>query len=217
MGRTPTPEDLVVPREQGGQRTNTHSNKRFQSDLRKLGLREGRTHYETRSTFRSLAMAGGAPRAELDLITHPSPREAADLYTRLEVVWPAMCRAVEAVQLEPQPSPSQGGEGTDRSPIAVPDGDKEKARRLSGFGPSVGVGAAGFESPRPGAQARSEALRAGGASADPPRSLSPDAIAVAALRAAALGLAGGDRARADELLEAAAGDGARRALSLVTG
>lgn len=57
MGRPPTPEDLIVPREKGGHRRNTHSNKRFQSDLRKLGLREGRTHYETRATFRSLAMA----------------------------------------------------------------------------------------------------------------------------------------------------------------
>ncbi len=147
MGRAPEPDDLVVPREQGGLRTNTHSNKRFQADLRRLGLRGGRTHYETRATFRSLAIAGGAPLEALNLITHPSPREAADLYTRLEQVWPAMCRAVQAVQLSPEPP--QGVAGTDRSSVAVPDGDKEKARRLSGFGPSEAVGAAGFEPATP--------------------------------------------------------------------
>ena len=41
IGRKPTPDDLIVPREQGGQRTNTHSNKRFQADLARLGLRGG--------------------------------------------------------------------------------------------------------------------------------------------------------------------------------
>ena len=148
MGRPPKPEDLVVPREQGGQRTNTHSNKRFQADLERLGLRGGRTHYETRATFRSLAMAGGAPRAELDLLTHPSPREAADLYTRLEVVWPAMCRAILAVRIEPAAdAPVPSGEVT--AQVTPHNPEKEKARRLSGFGPSVGVGAAGFEPATP--------------------------------------------------------------------
>jgi integrase len=50
------------------------SSKGFRADLERLGLRGGRSHYETRATFRSLAIAGGAPREELDLITHPSPK-----------------------------------------------------------------------------------------------------------------------------------------------
>jgi hypothetical protein len=84
--------------------------------------------FESRSTFRSLAIAGGAPRAELDLITHPSPREAADLYTRLEVVWPAMCRAVQAVQLAPE-RPADATAGG----LASGGGS---ARRGKGKGPS---------------------------------------------------------------------------------
>ena len=112
--------------------------------------RGGRTHYETRATFKSLAMAGGAPRAELDLITHPSPREAADLSTRLEVVWPAMCRAVLAVQLDPQrPAGVEGAEDVRSQQIAVPDPETGKARRFETFGPSREVGAAGFEPATP--------------------------------------------------------------------
>ncbi len=149
MGRAPTSEDLIVPREQGGQRTNTHSNKRFQSDLERLGLRGGRTHYETRATFRSLAIAGGAPRAELDLITHPSPRDASDLYTRLEVVWPAMCRAVLAVAVEPRVDDSDAPKVGVAEGLQAFDPEKEKARRLSGFGPSGKLGAAGLEPATP--------------------------------------------------------------------
>ncbi len=149
MGRKPTPDDLIVPREQGGQRTNTHSNKRFQADLERLGLRGGRTHYETRATFRSLAIAGGAPRGDLDLITHPSPREASDLYTRLEVVWPAMCRAVLAVKVEPGTGGPAFPVGGVAEVLQGFDPEKEKARRLSAFGPSMSVGAAGFEPATP--------------------------------------------------------------------
>jgi hypothetical protein len=94
-------------------------------------------------------MAGGAPRDELDLITHPSPREAPDLYTRLEVVWPAMCRAVIAVKVEPAAKePPSRWEGLQRG-LQGFDPGKEKARRLSAFGPSSSVGVAGFEPATP--------------------------------------------------------------------
>ncbi len=142
MGRAPEADDLIVPRPSGGLRTNGYSYKGFRADLELFGLRGGRTHYETRATFRSLAIGGGAPLEALNLITHPSPREASELYTRIEQVWPAMCRAVMAVKLEPGGNPA---EGTDRSSVAVPDADKEKARRLSGFGPQTSVSAEGIE------------------------------------------------------------------------
>ncbi len=157
MGRDPIPDDLIVPREEGGHRTDGHSNKRFKSDVHRLGLREGRTHYESRSTFKSLGMAGGGDPKYLDLITHPSPREARDLYTRLNLVWPALCRAVEAITLSPptETRPDSNGEiavGIAVQPAAA-DPEKEKARRLSGFGPSLegrdSVGAAGFEPATP--------------------------------------------------------------------
>jgi hypothetical protein len=135
MGRPPTPEDLIVPRAEGGSRPNGHTCKGFRADLHRLGLREGRTHHEARATFRIIAIGGGAPLEALNLITHPSPREASEPYTRLEQVWPAMCRAVLAVQLSPERTGNDAEDG-DRISIAVPDGDKGKARRPVGFGPS---------------------------------------------------------------------------------
>lgn len=148
MGRDPTPDDLIVPRAEGGNRTDSHSNKRFKADLQRLGLRGGRSHYESRATFRSLAIAGGAQRADLDLITHPSPREAKDLYTRLDQAWPALCKAVLAVRVEaggPRSSPVRGSHNDDHSPQA----EKEKALRLAGLGPLSRVGAVGFEPTTP--------------------------------------------------------------------
>jgi integrase len=159
QGRPPQPDDWILPREEGGVRTNGHSNKRWQADLRRIGLGTGRTHYETRATFRSLAIAGGAQRPDLDLITHPSPREAKDVYTRLEKVWPALCRAVLAIELAPPTSTGSqshpNGEIADGVAVvsATETAEKEKARRLSGFGPSLEpvakVGAAGFEPATP--------------------------------------------------------------------
>jgi hypothetical protein len=60
-----------------------------------------------------------------------------------------MCRAVIAVKVEPgaeQPGlPSAGvAEG-----LQGFDAEKEKARRLAGFGPSLRMGAAGFEPATP--------------------------------------------------------------------
>lgn len=98
MGRAPTPDDLVVPREQGGQRTNTHSNKRFKADMERLGLRGGRTHGDTRATFWSLARAGGASPEDIGLITRTGGAIHREGNTRLEAVWPVLCRVVMAVQ-----------------------------------------------------------------------------------------------------------------------
>ena len=48
----------------------------------------------------SLAMAGGADERDVDRLTHPSPKGASDLYTRTGVIWPRLCRAVEAIEIE---------------------------------------------------------------------------------------------------------------------
>jgi hypothetical protein len=86
-----------------------------------------RTHYETRSTFRSLALGGGAVERDLNRITHPSPREASDLYARLDEIWPVMCRAAECIHIEPREgvSPSSGEVAvqvadTGKTPVARP-------------------------------------------------------------------------------------------------
>ena len=134
VGRSPTDEDLIVPSERGRVRNASYSNELFQQDLRTLELRpaaqERRTHYETRSTFRSLALAGGAVRSDLDLSTHPSPKQASDLYTRLDVIWPALCRAVESIVLPVSPT---NGECTTRCTNEGAEQKKAPAHgRLSG-------------------------------------------------------------------------------------
>jgi integrase len=84
FGRAPVPTDLAVPAPRGGHRMASQTNREFQSDLALLGLRK-RVHSDSRATFRSLVIAA-RPDLErfADLVTHPSPREAKDLYRRRE-------------------------------------------------------------------------------------------------------------------------------------
>ena len=69
-------------------------------------------HDESRSTFRSRAMADGADERDVDRLTHPSPKGASDLYTRTGVIWPRLCRAVEAIRIE---RPAHGHTRGDRA------------------------------------------------------------------------------------------------------
>ncbi len=108
FGRTPAPDDLIVPASRGGARNNSYSWRLWaEHDLPELGLAHQR-HYESRSTFRSLARAGGAKVEDLDLITHPSPRAAKDLYNRTGQLWPLMCAAVRCVRVTPAAKPKEG-------------------------------------------------------------------------------------------------------------
>jgi integrase len=96
MGREPTQDDLIVPRPEGGQRRVTTTLLQFYADLAAVGLPKQR-QYESRSTFRNLALRAGASEFHVNLITHPKPQKAADFYTRLEQQWEGMCRAVLAI------------------------------------------------------------------------------------------------------------------------
>ncbi len=113
-GREPTPEDLIVPRGDGGQWGNGQRLKRFHLDLDTLGMPRQR-QYENRSSFRMLLINAGAEELLVNRMTHPSPKQASDLYTRTDKIWPAMCGAIrllrhpgweprEPVPLRPVPS-----------------------------------------------------------------------------------------------------------------
>ena len=93
MGRAPQTDDLIVPREDGKQRLVSGTYKQFKQDLETLGLAIQR-QYESRSTFRNLALSARASEFHVNLITHPKPKRASDYYTRLEMQWPGMCEAV---------------------------------------------------------------------------------------------------------------------------
>ncbi len=99
QGHPPGPDDLMVPAKDGTPRGNSASWAAFQEDLVAVGLAPQR-HYETRSTFLSLGEEAGADLASLRLLTHPSPRVAADLYRRIRVLWPKLCGAVQAIRVE---------------------------------------------------------------------------------------------------------------------
>jgi integrase len=96
MGRAPQPDDLVFPREDGKHRLVSGTYKQFKQDLATLDLPAQR-QYESRSTFRNLALSAGASEFHVNLITHPKPKRASDYYTRLEMQWPGMCDAVLAI------------------------------------------------------------------------------------------------------------------------
>jgi integrase len=106
IGRKPKPDDLILPRQDGRQRSVWDTNERFKLDLGLLGIPAQR-QYESRSTFRNLALRAGASEFHLNLITHPKPKQASDFYTRLEMQWNEMCRAVLAIDAaawEPPPA-----------------------------------------------------------------------------------------------------------------
>jgi integrase len=113
-GRDPTPEDLIVPAREGGHRNNSYSWRMFHQDLVLLGFRAQR-HYESRATFINLAEGGGAQADVVRRITHPSIRDAKDLYSRARLRWPAMCAAVRCIRLLP-PTNGEGDRAGDIAP-----------------------------------------------------------------------------------------------------
>ena len=99
-----------------GDRRVSATYKQFKADLATVGLPAQR-QYESRSTFRNLALSAGASEFHLNLITHPRPKRASDHYTRMEMQWPGMCAAVLAIDpaaWDRQPEPATPSEVTAR-------------------------------------------------------------------------------------------------------
>lgn len=96
-GRVAGPDDLIVPSRKGTFRSAQHMLKRFHEDCDRLGLRRRRLH-DTRRTFISLALAGGADRESVRWIAHGRPADVLGFYT--EADWSRLCAAVLAVRIE---------------------------------------------------------------------------------------------------------------------
>jgi integrase len=96
MKRKPGPDDLIVPRADGTQRLVSTSYKQFLADLARVGIGLQR-QYESRATFRNLALSSGVPKYQVDLITHPKPTQGPDFYYRLDMLWSGQCAAVSAI------------------------------------------------------------------------------------------------------------------------
>lgn len=65
------------------------------------------------------------------LVTHPSPRIAADGYRRFRTMWPAMCEAVSAIRLPLAEAGSNSARGDVGETQAAPamSGKEEKEKR----------------------------------------------------------------------------------------
>jgi integrase len=142
VGRAPKPDDLLFP-DSGAPVSGSNLNRWFKEDLERLGLPGGRSLYALRASFISLAELGGATRDQIRLITHPSPVQAFDFYTRLRIVWPERCRVVLAIRLADAADEGVTGRVTAAGP------EKENARNVVALRAFHAVGAAGFEPATP--------------------------------------------------------------------
>ncbi len=100
-------------------RGNDHCWYRFQVDCRHLGLTAQR-HYQSRSTFRSLALANGADGIMLNPVTHLSEGEASDFYNRIGLLWPRLCQTVECVHRRASPDAPRQARGREVAPSPCP-------------------------------------------------------------------------------------------------
>lgn len=96
MGRAPKADDLIIPTINGTHRDVRKALEDFYEDLERLGLRK-RRHYDSRRTFISLGLDGGASKDILQSITHPRPADAFDLYRT--PAWAARCQAILAIKV----------------------------------------------------------------------------------------------------------------------
>lgn len=96
-GRSPTPEDLVVPSRRWQCRSNNHGLKKFHQDLARIHLRPRRQH-DLRRTFISLARAGGARKDVLQSVTHGLRQTVMDIYT--EYPWELCCEEVAKLKFD---------------------------------------------------------------------------------------------------------------------
>jgi len=97
-GRTPQPDDLLVPSrvDPARHRRSNLMLERFHEDCVRIGLRPRRQH-DARRTFITLARAGGASKDILHWVTHGPTGDIDDLYTTLP--WATLCGAVGCLDI----------------------------------------------------------------------------------------------------------------------
>ena len=100
LGRKPTPEDLLVPNREGRHLTDLNLWGNLQHDLKVLGWEHRRFH-DTRATFTTYAVAGGASWELVKHITHGVKRRSrrmAEVYIRPP--WEVLCGLVQGIKLQ---------------------------------------------------------------------------------------------------------------------
>ena len=120
-GRSPRPDDPIVPSRRGVYRNVNASLRRFHEDLERIGMRARRQH-DARRTFISIARADGAVADTLHFATHGPDGEIMDDYTTLP--WPALCAEVAKVRISL--NSKKGPE------LSVPEGTDAGAQLVTG-------------------------------------------------------------------------------------
>ena len=98
-GRSPRPDDPIVPSRRGAYRNVNSSLRRFHEDLERIGLRVRRRH-DVRRTFISIARADGAVADTLHFATHGPDGDIMDAYTTLP--WASAVRRGSQGPAQPQ-------------------------------------------------------------------------------------------------------------------
>jgi integrase len=96
MGRSPGPDDVLVPKQDGRNRDAHFVLYWFRRDCEVLALRR-RRQYDSRRTFVSLAQADGARKDILRWITHGPDGDIVSVYTTLP--WNALCEEVAKLRI----------------------------------------------------------------------------------------------------------------------
>jgi integrase len=96
MGRSPGPDDVLVPKQDGQNRDAHFVLYWFRRDCERLGLRR-RRQYDSRRTFVSLAQADGARKDILRWVTHGPEGDIVNVYTTLP--WNALCEEVAKLKI----------------------------------------------------------------------------------------------------------------------
>ena len=142
MGKAPKSDDLIIPTISGTHRDVRKALEDFHEDLGRLGLRK-RRHYDSRRTFISLGLDGGASKDILQSITHPRPADAFDLYRTAS--WEARCGAVQNLRVElregrviplrPRMEAEASRGGAVEAEGARREAENERPATIAGYGP----------------------------------------------------------------------------------
>jgi integrase len=134
VGSPPETSDLIIPTAKGGHRSSGPAMHQFKKDLRALGFRS-RRHYDTRRTFISMALDGGANPVHTQYMTHAPPQ--GEFWKYLTAEYDKLCDALKCLEEQlgyermSLPAESEAGQSVRADPLG-PEVVWANARRAAG-------------------------------------------------------------------------------------
>jgi len=143
MGRSPGPDDVLVPKQDGRNRDAHFVLYWFRRDCEVLALRR-RRQYDSRRTFVSLAQADGARKDILRWTTHGPDGDIVSVYTTLP--WSALCEEIAKLRITlrdgrliqlPKTASARGGNQKFTTPVTTDTARQSKTLSISRTSTSV--------------------------------------------------------------------------------